>query len=405
MTRLSLLFLLLVSLTACQDDDDPIIPDPQLPTEYTFTRDGASTVSFDGQSTRIAMAEALSTALLNPENSSTRLMNMFRNAGPDGEAVTPFDDPALNGSDKALRSKVAASADYFASNATDAAAIRSDFDGWIAAQAAEVFPAWNTLAAPGQAGQVADGSRTRYVNAGGLEYNQAFAKSLIGALMLDQTLNNYLSPAVLDEAQNRAENDAGTVAAGEAYTTMEHKWDEAYGYVFGASPDAATPLTTLGQDDNFLNEYLGKVDDDSDFARTGERVFDAFLAGRAAIVRGDYAARDAAAAQLRAALSQVIAIRAVYYLEAGATGLENGATGSAFHALSEAYGFIYSLQFTRDPASGSPYFSREEVTELLDTLYHGDDRGFYALTPDIAREVGATIAGRFPFTYAAAATN
>ena len=406
MTRYTLLlFLLPLAFTGCEDDDDLRPTAPELPTSYTFERNGTSTVSFSGQSARIAMAEELVAALLEPSTSEETLMNMFRNAGPNGEDVAPFTTAELNAETKSLRSKVAASAERFSANATEAAAIRSDFDGWIAAQASEVFPAWDQLAAPGQPGQVADGSRVRYVNGGGLEYNQAFAKSLIGALMLDQALNNYLSPTVLDEAQNRAENDAATPADGQVYTTMEHKWDEAYGYVFGASPDAANPLTTLGQDDNFLNEYLGKVDEDPDFVGIGQQVFDQFLAGRAAIVTGDYVARAAAAAELRELLSRVIAVRAIYYLEAGAAALETNRLGSAFHALSEAYGFIYSLQFTHNPTLSASYYDRAEVQELLDALYHNNESGFHSLDPASARQLGERIAERFTLDYAAAATN
>jgi uncharacterized protein YjaZ len=38
---------------------------------------------------------------------------------------------------------------------------------------------------------------------------------------------------VLDEADNRTNNDAKVLEEGELYTTMEHKWDEAYGYLYG----------------------------------------------------------------------------------------------------------------------------------------------------------------------------
>jgi hypothetical protein len=390
-------------LTACQDDDDIAPPALEVPTSYSFERNGTSTVSFSGQSTRIAMAGELSSALLNPSNSEEKLLNMFRNEGPNGEDVTPFNDAELNAATKSIRSKVAASKDYFSANATDAAAIKNEFDGWIAAQATEVFPRWNQVATEGQAGQIADGSRTRYVNAQGLEYNQIFAKSLLGGLMLDQALNNYLSPAVLDEAQNRSDNESGITATGESYTTMEHKWDEAYGYLFGASADAANPLVTLGEDDKFLNEYLGKVNEDSDFAGIAETIFQAFLRGRAAIVAGDYAERDRQADIIQRELSKVVAVRGAFYLARGADAIETGATrSSGFHALSEAYGFIYSLQFTRNPSTGAPYFSRAEVNQMLDQL-SPEQGGLWQVTPETIRSIGQDMAQRLDFSYEAAA--
>ena len=89
----------------------------------------------------------------------------------------------LNASSKNVRSKTAASADYFSSNSTDANAIKADFDSWISLQVNDVFPNWENIASPGNAGLAQElGGSIRYVNEKGLEYNQAFAKSLNGAL-------------------------------------------------------------------------------------------------------------------------------------------------------------------------------------------------------------------------------
>jgi len=406
MTHLRLLpiLLLLLVFTSCEDDDDITPLRPEVPTSYTFERSDESTVSFSGQTTRIAMAGELTSAMLNADNSAEHLLNMFRNEGPNGEDVAPFTEASLNEATKSIRSKVAASSDYFSTNATDAATIRNEFDGWLTAQASEVFPRWNEVATEGQAGQIADGTRTRYVNAQGLEYNQVFAKSLLGGLMLDQSLNNYLSPAVLDEAQNRSDNDSGITATDKAYTTMEHKWDEAYGYVFGASADPANPLLTLGEDDKFLNEYLAKVDEDSDFTGIAQTVFQAFLTGRAAIVAGDYPTRDQQADIIQRNLSKVVAVRGAFYLARGADALEDGtvARTSGFHALSEAYGFIYSLQFTHNPATGTPYFSRDEVNQMLATLSPAEG-GLWQVTPETVRSLARDMADRLDFAYEAAA--
>ena len=65
--------------------------------------------------------------------------------------------------------------------------------------------------------------------------------------MADQMLNNYLGSAVLDAGTNTADNDAGTLADGKNYTTMEHKWDEGFGYLYGAD-DAAVLLRIFFED-------------------------------------------------------------------------------------------------------------------------------------------------------------
>ena len=380
MTTRHLLFLLLPVLTliGCEDDDDSRLqPQVEEPTTFTFERGGESTVSFSGQTTRVGMSAELVAGMKDPAVSAATLRGRFANEG-DAFATAEY-----NASSKSIRSKVAASRDRYATNTVDQAAVRADFAGWLDAQVTEVHPNRDVLATAGTAGQIQDGSKARYVNAGGLEYDQAVAKGLIGALMLDQIVSNYLSPAVLDEASNRADNDAGTTAEGKPYTTMEHKWDEAYGYLFPNPANTATPLATLGSDDDFLNKYLGRVNADPEYAGIAERVFAAYKRGRAAIVAGNYEVRDEQAQIIRGELSRVIAIRSVYYLDQAITGLnaEPISYGGLFHDLSEAYGFIYSLQFTADPAAGgSAYFTRDEVTDLLSDIYDPADNGFWTVT-------------------------
>ena len=396
------LFLLVFLFAACDDDDQPT-PMLEVPDTYAFERDGNSTVSFSGQQNRIAMAEELVDAMMDPATTQAELDAMFRNEGPNGEDVAPYSSEELNQATQSIRSKVAASRDYFFTDATTSAAIKAEFDGWLAAQTTEVFPRWNEVAEAGTAGQIADGSRVRYVNADGLEYNQVFAKSLIGALMVDQALNNYLGTAVLDEADNRANNDAGIAEDGSNYTTMEHKWDEAYGYVFGAAADPADPLPTLGDDDSFLNEYIQRVDADPDYTGIAQEIFDAFVRGRAAIVAGDYTERDEQADVIRELVSRVIAVRGIFYLMRGADAIETNTATAGFHALSEAYGFVYSLQFTRDPATAAPYLSRDEVTDLQNALVADNENGLWTVTPAAIRTVANNIADAFDLTLAEAA--
>ncbi len=396
----STLFLLLLGcllLTGCNDDDDIVSSEPNIdePASYTFTRGGESTVSFSGQTERIAMAGEL-TALLNDPTVTDpeRLLEMWRNEGAGGEDVTPFADAALNASTKSIRSKVAASRARYFDNATETAAIRDDFEGWIRAQVNDVFVNREVVATPGVAGQILDGSRVRYVDGQGLEINQVFAKSLIGGLMVDQIVSNYLSPLVLDEAGNRAANDGGLTEDGQPYTTMEHKWDEAYGYLFGGAPDDADPLATLGQDDNFLNKYLSDVNGQEGQSGIADRVFAAYKRGRAAIVAGAYETRERQAEILRTEISRIVAIRAIFYLEQGAERLEAVANGptAAFHALSEGYGFIYSLQFTTDTDNDdAPYFDRAGVQQLLDRMLGDGDNGLWDVTPATLRAIAADI--------------
>lgn len=391
----------ILGLSSCGNNDDAL-PTVNAPENYTFERNGLSTVTFTGQTTRIRMAEELISIMKDFSATEEIMLEMYRNQKADGSDANPFTESDLNGSSKSIKNKIAASRDFFSSNATESAIIKAEFETWIKGQVTEIFPYENQLATVGVAGQLADGSSARYVNAKGLEYNQAVGKSLIGALMLDQMLNNYLSVSVLDEGDNRVNNDADVTLENQSYTNMEHKWDEAYGYLFGNAQNQLEPLTELGSSDSFLNKYLGRVDGDDDFAGTAQQVYDALKLGRAAIVAKQYDVRDEQVAIIRQKLSEVIAIRAIYYLQQGKNALEAEQYGTAFHDLSEGFGFVYSLRFTRNPLSNTSYFSKSEVDGFLDVLI-ASDNGFWDLNGQMLDSIAESIAAKFDFTVEQAA--
>ncbi|UZO80431.1 DUF4856 domain-containing protein [Aquimarina sp. ERC-38] len=388
-------------LFSCSSDDEGTDMETILieaPTTYSFERDGESTVSFSGQTTRIAMAEELVSNLTDPNVTIETLKAQFSHK----EGENNFNNANLNNSDKNIRSKVAASFDLFGTNATEGTAIKSTFQDWIERQYSEVFPRWEETASAGVAGSIEEGGSnppTRYVTAKGLELNQAFAKSLIGALMVDQAINNYLSPGILDEADNRENNTNGVTVEGKSYTNMEHKWDEAYGYVYGASADKENPNTTIGEDDSFLNKYIGRVENDEDYAGIATEIYNAFKLGRAAIVAGNYEVRDEQAGILKNKISEIIAIRAIYYLQQGKSKLESGTIDYAdvFHDLSEGYGFIYSLQFTRNDMSSAALVNGQQVEGWLNQILPGTT-GFWEVTPEDLQTVSENIATIYGIT-------
>ena len=376
-----------VVLTSCSDDNSPT-NNVTAPATYKFERNGNTSVSFSGQTARIKMSSEIMAGLSNTASTKAGLIEMFK----DG---TGFAEASLNTSGKKVREKVAASEDYFKANTTERNQLLIDFDGWIDSQVDNVFPKWNDDASKGNAGRLqklnSNPASYRYVNAKGLELNQAFGKSLIGALMADQMLNNYLSKSVLDATPNVANNDNGVLESGKNYTKMEHKWDEAYGYLYGTEANPAEPALAA---DDFLNKYLTRVENDPSFKGIAKEVYDAFKLGRAAIVAKNYTVRDAQAEIIRAAISKVIAIRAVYYLQAGKDRLTSDKT-AAFHDLSEGYGFVYSLRFTRN-ASGVPHLDKTKVKGYLTTLMTGD--GFWDVTPATLDTISNEIATAFGFT-------
>lgn len=394
------IFSALLFASCTSDDDQPIVQNTvEAPATYKFMRGAESTVSFDGQTTRILMAGETTNAFMDFDNTTeASLLAMFNHQAGNAD----FSDADLNASDKSLRSKTAASYDYFFTNTSERASIKATFEDYISSQINEVFPNRMLAASPGVAGQIADGTRTRYVNGKGLEYNQAFAKSLLGAVMADQMLNNYLSAAVLDEGENRENNNNNITEDNKPYTSMEHKWDEAYGYLYGTSANPENPNLTIGEDDKFLNEYVGRVNDDSDFSTIAAEIFDAFKLGRAAIVAKNYEVRDEQVAIIREKISEVIAVRGIYYLQAGKNKIVDGDRQGAFHALSEAYGFVYSLRFSRKSDNNTPLFTRAEVDSLLDMLTNSSNNGYWDITPEILDTVSEAMAAKFDFTVAQA---
>ena len=387
-----------IVFTSCTSDDDSPTPKAEIkaPATYVFERNGNNNVSFGGQTTRIKMAGEIGSAFKDNSLTKIKLDEMFA----DG---TGFEDADLNTSGKNIRSKVAASKDFFGANTTDATAIKTSFDELINAQVSEVFPNWNVTALSGTAGKLDQTSgKSRYMNAKGLEYDQVFTKGLIGALMMDQILNSYLSPAVLDAGDNKANNDNTTLEDGKDYTTMEHKWDEAYGYLYGNEANPAVPSDDSA--DNFLNKYVKRVAGNG-FPNLPNEVYEAFKLGRAAIVGKDYVLRDKQAEIIREKISMAIALRAVHYLQAGKADLTETTPdiAHAFHGLSEAVGFIYSLQFTREPGKTTPYFTKSEVEGFMAQLMAGDGFWSFLTTQTTLDEISDTIAAKFDFTVEQAA--
>jgi hypothetical protein len=103
-------------------------------------------------------------------------------------------------------------------------------------------------------------------------------------------------------------------------------------------------------------------------------------------------------------ISEIIGIRAVYYLQQAKLALQQPTPdfGGAFHDLSEGYGFIYSLQFTRRPGAQGPYFSKAEADAFIEDLLDDGPNGLWDVTPATLDALSEAIADRFNFTVAQA---
>ena len=143
---------------------------------------------------------------------------------------------------------------------------------------------------------------------------------------------------------------------GSTATDMEHHFDEAFGY-FGVPIDFPTNT------DNVV--FWGDYCNDRNVVLTdiNKTIMDGFLKGRAAISGKDLIARDEAIETVRNGWELVIATTALHYLNSGLNNLTDDALRG--HALSEAIGFIYSLQF-----SPTKSITNSQIEELL-TLIGG----------------------------------
>jgi Domain of unknown function (DUF4856) len=403
---LASLFIAFLSLTSCTNDDDTITPESPafnytVPETYTFTRNNASTIDYSGQTTRLTMLDEMGnyikTAATNGSISdNTVLLEMYNNTN------NRFTTLGLNESGKQLKDKTAASKDYFSlfngqGSTTEQVNVRNFFENqFIDAKSASQ----GATAAAGVAGVYLDGTSKRLFAANGLEPQQVFLKGMMGASLLDQIVNNYLIVNKLDEGNNKENNTNKVLESNKPYTTMEHNWDEAYGYVYGGDNLSVTPNVF-----KYWSSYINQVNADTDFNTLKADIGLAFRKGRAAIVANDYATRDLQIEILRTKLALVPAVRSVFYLQEGKTKLVTDNGAKAFHALSEAYGFIMSLRYTNKPGTNNPYFSKTEVDSMLASLTSGTN-GLWAIDTLGAKldTLSTQIATRFGFTVVQAAT-
>lgn len=383
--------------TSCSNDDDN---DPKfeytVPETYTFERNAATSVDFSGQSNRLLMLQEMGNYIRDNAAAGTavddaKLSDMFTNTN------TPFTNTDLNNAtDKQLRNKTAGSRDYFVNfGGGGSTAEQTSVRGFFETQFDDAKAAsQGTAASAGVAGVYLDGATKRLYAANGLEPQQVFLKGMMGACLMDQVVNNYLSVAVLDEGNNRENNTNGVLEAGKNYTKMEHLWDEAYGYIYGAGGG------------KYWDSYINQVNADADFNTVKADINAAFRKGRAAITAGDYKTRNEQIKIIKEKLAIVPAVRAVFYLKEGKAKLTAGDNGiKAFHALSEGYGFIMSLRYTNKPGTNNPYMSKTEVDAILAKLMAGTAAGkpglwdidylnanIDALAEQIATKFGFTVA-------------
>jgi hypothetical protein len=299
---------------------------------------------------------------------AAKLNAMFSNTGNPFSDITTstinVDGDQLNGSGINIKDYVASSL-----SDTEAANVRSEFEGWftdIAAASNSV----NQTASKGVAGKLGN----YLVDEKGIEIAQVIQKSLIGALELD-----YIGNVLMDEGLTA---DNSKAVDEENYTALEHNWDIAYGlltlnqvYLLG-STDATRGTVEFGAG-SYIWEYNKENFDKFHLA---------FLNGRAAIVNNDRAELEAQATFIRTQIEKTIANAALGYLGKWKTGETDAARA---HAIGEGIGFIYSLRFAKMHEADAA-FSDAILDDLIDSEF-----GFWDLTTEKVNAASNAIKTKF----------
>lgn len=362
---------LTVFITSCDTNnsgDDAIDP----PETYEFTRDGASTVAYPGQTDRLNMVAEMKAYISKGNNgellSEQDLIAMYENTGGNGGGNFSFT------SDRELKNKTFApdkDANLFTGIFADAEAASEKGNAGVRAQ-------------NGVAGLIERENKGSdiLVDENGREFTQLVEKGLMGAVFHNQIYNVYLTD---DRIGPNVENEE--LEDGKNYTAKEHHFDEAFGY-FGAPVDFSSPWPEAREDEAlFWAHYADVSDDQIPFIQT---LMNSFLRGRTAIVNKDQSALNEEVDKLYKNFELLAAATSVHYINNTLTELDNNNQGEAFHALSEAWAFVNALKY-----SPRREISLEEINRILNTDF-GENGNFWNVTADGLNNAKSTLVNIYP---------
>lgn len=280
-----------------------------VPTTYDF-----ASADYTTSTQRVKMGVELNSYLGSANNATITAVkagDYFNNTN------SPFTDATLNTSGINLAAKTADG---------------TVFTGYFTEQANNSTKNGVT-ATNGSAGIVVSGTTKRLVSATGLEYNQAVAKGMMGALLFKEAVN------ILNAVPN---DDNTTVTNGT--TAMQRHWDEAFGYLSVPKNYDTTKVYTAADLDRPLL-WGGYLAERGKGIQAGGVIFGAFLKGRAAIGAKDYVVVKEQIAIIQDKWEQLAAAAALEYVTIPTRSVNVGNLATQFHALSEGFGFISCFKY------------------------------------------------------------
>lgn len=193
-------------------------------------------------------------------------------------------------------------------------------------------------------------------NENGFEPVQLIVKGIMGSCFYYQGTSVYLS-----EAKMNVENDVDALTGDTDYTTMQHHFDESFGYL-GAPID----MSIANPDDgNYWGKYAKKTTGGG-LLTIDNLMQDGFIAGRHAINNMDYDARDQAITIIQNEWEMIPVASALYYLNSSEAAIADDAVRN--HALSEAIAFMSALKWNTN-ATVTPAQVDEMIAMLGDNLF------------------------------------
>ncbi len=333
-----------VMFSCKKSDDAPKIPPYTVPDTYNF-----SNADFTEASQSVAMWAGFTAYLgksTSRELSQDTANNLWNNTNAAFTAEIAsnllFSPDQLNSATSVKLSE----------KTTEPAIIKGFVDSIVA-----VSKYVDATASKGVAGKIG----SRLFNHSGLEFNQAVAKGMMGSFAMKKIFEH------LDKSTT-ADNSTPVGATG---TAMEHEWDMAFGYVGIPKADyvnrtADTIYAFAGTNPNRPLAIGGYFRERGMYIKAGQKVYDAFIKGRAAIGAKDYVVRDEAIATIKEYVEKALAAAAYNYITAPQTQAEFSAK---FHGLSEGYGFIQALQYR---ASSSPLTAanHQKLKDIIETDFY-----------------------------------
>lgn len=291
---------ILIGFSSCQKDNDPVTPTSgyTIPSTYSFVDvTGKSTVAIEGQFVRISLLKNLITEIAKAESETVleqTLLDIYQKNNEDQGVYTSL------ATGKSLKSTTLASGQ----NDAIQQAAKDTVERWL--------------------GQVAalSGTSGTFIRADGVDLKQAVEKFLMGAILYDQAVNKYL---YLTPSKSNTDFTSGKG------TSMEHYFDEAFGY-FGASRYfnnlSNTAIINGGEDIDGISGldpltegcfyYATTAAKRENAAVTGKMytdlIFTNFAAGRAAITNNDIITRGLAISNIEKYWEEIIAATVVHYI-------------------------------------------------------------------------------------------